>query len=165
VAAVSSVDLHPEDLLDRARRGEATTDERQRLRAHLAQLGAGDYVALCAYFPRTDARDAMLTQLRVACRARARNATTLGYGPRFLHSTGQLHKGGPNTGVFLQLTADAPQDLPIPGEAYSFATLRDAQALGDLQVLRRRGRRALRVNLGADVDAGLETLLATLEHA
>ncbi len=96
------------------------------------------------------------------CRDRARNATTLGYGPRFLHSTGQLHKGGPNTGVFLQLTADAPQDLPIPGEGYSFATLRNAQALGDLQVLLRRKRRALRVHLGSDVEGGLGRLVEGL---
>ncbi|HEY5450704.1 MAG TPA: hypothetical protein VIQ54_18250, partial [Polyangia bacterium] len=99
-----------------------------------------------------------LTRMRAACRDRSRNATTVGYGPRFLHSTGQLHKGGPNTGVFLQLTADTKDDLPVPGESYSFATLRDAQALGDLQVLKRRGRRVLRVHLGKDVDAALESL-------
>ncbi len=133
-----------------------------RIADHLASAGAGDYVALCAYFMRTDARDAALTRLRVLCRERARNATTLGYGPRFLHSTGQLHKGGPNTGVFLQLTADAPQDLPIPGEGYSFATLRNAQALGDLQVLLRRKRRALRVHLGADVESSLGRLVEGL---
>jgi transaldolase / glucose-6-phosphate isomerase len=137
----------------------------ERLRALLSTAPAQDYVALCAYFTRSDARDALLTKLRLAIRARGKNATTLGYGPRFLHSTGQLHKGGPNTGVFLQLTADAPKDLPIPGEAYTFATLRDAQALGDLQVLRRRSRRALRVNLGADIDAGLAALLSTIEKA
>ncbi len=140
----------------------------ERLRAHLALLSPGDYVAICAYFTRSDARDALLAKLRVACRARARNATTSGYGPRFLHSTGQLHKGGANSGVFLQLVADAPKDLPVPGEAYSFAALRNAQALGDLQVLRRRGRRALRINLsvaGADVDAALATLLTTIEKA
>jgi transaldolase/glucose-6-phosphate isomerase len=135
----------------------------ERLRAHLSQVKAGDYVALCAYLTRTDARDALLAKLRLTIRARGKNATTVGYGPRFLHSTGQLHKGGANNGVFLQLTADTAADLPVPGEAYSFATLRDAQALGDLQVLRRRGRRVLRVNLGADADAGLTALLATLE--
>jgi transaldolase/glucose-6-phosphate isomerase len=129
-----------------------------RIRAHLAAATPGDYLAFCAYFLRTPARDAALTRMRVACRDRTRNATTLGYGPRFLHSTGQLHKGGANNGVFLQLTADATADLPVPGESYSFATLRDAQALGDLQVLKRRGRRALRVHLGGDVDAGLEAL-------
>jgi transaldolase/glucose-6-phosphate isomerase len=138
----------------------------ERLRAHLALAGAGDYVALCAYFARSEARDGLLARVRSACRARANGAkpaTTAGYGPRFLHSTGQLHKGGANNGVFLQLVADAPKDLPVPGEPYSFAGLRDAQALGDLQVLRRRGRRALRVNLGGDVDAGLAALLATIE--
>jgi transaldolase/glucose-6-phosphate isomerase len=129
-----------------------------RIRAHLATATPADYIAFCAYFLRTPARDAALTRLRIACRDRTRNATTLGYGPRFLHSTGQLHKGGPNTGVFLQLTADARDDLPVPGESYSFGTLRDAQALGDLQVLKRRGRRVLRVHLGADADAGLEAL-------
>ncbi|HEX4405790.1 MAG TPA: bifunctional transaldolase/phosoglucose isomerase [Polyangia bacterium] len=137
----------------------------ERLRALLSTAPPQDYVALCAYFTRTDARDALLTKVRVAIRARAKNATTVGYGPRFLHSTGQLHKGGANTGVFLQLTADAPKDLPIPGEPYTFATLRNAQALGDLQVLRRRSRRALRVNLGADIDAGLAALLSTIEKA
>jgi transaldolase/glucose-6-phosphate isomerase len=134
-----------------------------RIRAHLDTLQPGDYLALCAYFMRTPARDAALTRMRVACRERSRNATTLGYGPRFLHSTGQLHKGGPNTGVFLQLTADVPADLAIPGEAHSFATLRNAQALGDLQVLRRRGRRVLRVQLGADIEAGLAALAGALE--
>jgi transaldolase/glucose-6-phosphate isomerase len=143
-------------------------DDTERLRAHLGQLAPGDYLALCAYFTRSDARDELLAKLRVACRAQAggpKPATTVGYGPRFLHSTGQLHKGGANNGVFLQLVADAPNDLPVPGEAYSFATLRSAQALGDLQVLRRRGRRALRVTLGADVDGGLAALLATIEKA
>jgi transaldolase/glucose-6-phosphate isomerase len=129
-----------------------------RIRAHLATATPSDYLAFCAYFLRTPARDAALERMRVACRDRTRNATTVGYGPRFLHSTGQLHKGGANNGVFLQLTADTAADLPVPGESYTFATLRDAQALGDLQVLKRRGRRALRVHLGADVDAGLEAL-------
>jgi transaldolase/glucose-6-phosphate isomerase len=135
----------------------------ERIRAHLDTAKPGDYIALCAYFMRTPARDGALTRMRVACRARSRNATTLGYGPRFLHSTGQLHKGGPNTGVFLQLTADVPADVAIPGEVYSFATLRNAQALGDLQVLRRRGRRVLRVHLGADVEGGLAMLAQALE--
>lgn len=132
------------------------------LRSHLETLRAGDYLALCAYFVRTDGRDAALTRIRTTCRARTRNATTLGYGPRFLHSTGQLHKGGANNGVFVQITANAATDLSVPGEVFSFATLRDAQALGDLQVLRRRGRRALRVHLGRDVDAGLAALEKTI---
>ena len=133
-----------------------------RIRAHLASATAGDYVAICAYFMHTDARDGLLTRIRLACRDRTHNATTVGYGPRFLHSTGQLHKGGPATGVFLQLTADVGQDLPIPGAGYSFGTLRNAQALGDLQVLRRRGRRVLRVHLGADIDVGLTALAGAL---
>jgi transaldolase/glucose-6-phosphate isomerase len=141
----------------------ASPKDGDKIRALLASANPGDYVALCAYFTRTDERDALLTRLRVAARDRARNATTVGYGPRFLHSTGQLHKGGANNGVFLQLTADSPVDLPIPGEPYSFATLRNAQALGDLQVLRRRGRRALRVALGADVEAGLKALVEAVE--
>jgi len=140
-----------------------TVADTERLRAHLASATPGDYLALCAYFLRTPSRDAALTRIRTATRARSRNATTLGYGPRFLHSTGQLHKGGPNTGVFLQLTADAPNDLAVPGESYTFATLRDAQALGDLQVLKRRNRRVLRVHLGADIDAALDTLADALD--
>jgi transaldolase/glucose-6-phosphate isomerase len=138
-------------------------DDAERIRRHLDSARPGDYLAFSAYFMRTDARDDALAHLRVLCRARGRNATTVGYGPRFLHSTGQLHKGGPATGVYLQLTADAREDLPIPGEPYSFATLRNAQALGDLQVLRRRGRRVLRVHLGRDADAGLAALLGTVE--
>ena len=133
-----------------------------RIRAHLAGAAPNDYLAFCAYFMRTPARDAALARMRVACRDRSRNATTVGYGPRFLHSTGQLHKGGPNSGVFLQLTSDAQADLPVPGESYTFSTLRDAQALGDLQVLKRRGRRVLRVHLGKDVDAALEALADVL---
>jgi transaldolase/glucose-6-phosphate isomerase len=134
-----------------------------RIRQHLALARPGDYLALCAYFVRNDARDQRLTRLRQLFRDKTQIATTLGYGPRFLHSTGQLHKGGANTGVFLQLTADAPRDLAIPGEAYSFATLRAAQSLGDLQVLRRRGRRALRVDLGGDIDGGLDKLAAIFD--
>ena len=99
-----------------------------------------------------------LQAIRHAVRDTKRVATTLGYGPRFLHSTGQLHKGGPNTGVFLQITSDDAQDLSIPGQRYSFGTLKRFQAQGDFEVLAERGRRALRVHLGADVQAGLQTL-------
>ena len=123
----------------------------------LAQLSQGDYLAVLAYVHRTDARHARLEAVRHAARARTKAAGTLGYGPRFLHSTGQLHKGGPNTGVFLQVTADEG-DLPIPGERYGFGTLRAAQAAGDFEVLEARGRRVLRVDLGAGVDEGLERL-------
>src|SRR5262249_50292628 len=100
----------------------------------------GDYAATLAFMRRTEARHAALARVRHAWRAAARVAPTVGYGPRYLHSTGQLHKGGPPTGVFLQLTVE-DGDEPIPGEWYGFRTLRDAQAAGDFEVLGRRGRR------------------------
>lgn len=111
---------------------------------------AGDYFATLAYLHRTPQRHEALERLRLAVRNAARIATTLGYGPRFLHSTGQLHKGGPNTGIFLQLTCDEGEDAPIPGEPYGFATLLRAQGLGDYQVLEKRQRRVMRLHLGAD---------------
>ena len=104
--------------------------------------------------------DAAFTELRVRVMQRYRIATTLGYGPRFLHSTGQMHKGGANNGLFLQLTADQPEDVPIPGEEYTFATLAAAQALGDLRVLKERGRRVSRVHLGTDPAAEIRALSA-----
>jgi hypothetical protein len=93
----------------------------------------GDYIAILAYLHHTPQRDERLQRLRVACRAATRLATTLGYGPRFLHSTGQLHKGGPNSGIFLQLTADEGPEVPIPGERYDFGALIRAQAAGRLR--------------------------------
>jgi hypothetical protein len=90
-------------------------------------------------------------------------ATTLGYGPRFLHSTGQFHKGGPNTGLFLQLTADDTEDADVPGEPYTFGVLKRAQALGDLEALRKHGRRVVRIHLGANAAEGLEVLQKVLE--
>jgi transaldolase/glucose-6-phosphate isomerase len=92
-------------------------------------------------------------------------ATCLGFGPRFLHSTGQAYKGGPNTGVFLQVTCDDAEDLPVPGQKYSFGVVKAAQARGDLDVLAERGRRALRVHLGPDVAAGLATLRDAIRSA
>ncbi len=124
-----------------------------------ALVEPGDYFAILAYLHPTAARHQRLGELRHAVRAATRAATTLGYGPRFLHSTGQLHKGGPNRGVFLQLTA-AEGDRPIPGERYGLLTLQQAQALGDYRVLERRGRRVLRLDLGSDVDGALDRLLA-----
>jgi RpiB/LacA/LacB family sugar-phosphate isomerase len=128
--------------------------------AHLGTAGDGDYIALCAFFRRTGARDELLGELRTLLRDRLRVPVTIGYGPRFLHSTGQLHKGGPNEGVFLQLTADAPAGAAIPGLGFDFRTLRDAQALGDFKALRRRGRRLLRVHLGGEAELGLDRLRA-----
>ncbi len=125
------------------------------LKAHLSRIQAGDYVALTAYFPRTEATENRLAGIRTRVRDRFRVATTLGYGPRFLHSTGQLHKGGDDHGVFIQVTAADSPDLPIPGEPYGFGIMKRAQALGDLRSLQCRGRRVLRIHLAGDVEAGL----------
>ncbi len=113
----------------------------------LKQVKAGDYVAINAYLPRNPNNFARLQKLRKVVGRRTGAATTLGFGPRFLHSTGQLHKGGPDTGVFLQITADPTEDIEIPGEGLSFGVLERAQALGDLEALMARGRRVLRVHL------------------
>ena len=108
---------------------------------------------------------AELQALRRTVRDAKKVATTLGFGPRFLHSTGQLHKGGPNSGVFLQITSDDAEELDIPGHRYSFGTLKSFQAQGDFAVLAERGRRVLRVHLGSDVPAGLRTLRETITQA
>jgi transaldolase/glucose-6-phosphate isomerase len=128
------------------------------LRAHLDRLGAGDYLAILAYVEMNAAHAHVLQQMRVRVRDTKHVATCLGFGPRFLHSTGQAYKGGPNSGVFLQITCDDARDLPIPGRRYTFGVVKAAQARGDFQVLAERGRRALRVHLGVDVAAGLATL-------
>ena len=127
------------------------------------RLREGDYYAIMAYIPRTAEHDALLTRLRVALRDATRLATSVGYGPRFLHSTGQLFKGGPDKGVFIQLTADDLEDVPIPGEAWGFSRLKGAQATGDLQALESRGRRVVRVHLGRDASGGLRHLVGELE--
>jgi transaldolase/glucose-6-phosphate isomerase len=128
------------------------------LRAHLARLGAGDYFALLGYVEMNAEHESLLQNLRMTVRDRKRVATCLGFGPRFLHSTGQAYKGGPNSGVFLQITCDDAQDLPVPGQKYTFGVVKAAQARGDFQVLADRKRRALRVHLGSDVNAGLTKL-------
>ncbi|HXZ30810.1 MAG TPA: bifunctional transaldolase/phosoglucose isomerase [Terriglobales bacterium] len=128
------------------------------LRAHLNRLGNGDYFALLAYIQMNDEHEALLQTARHAVRDRKRVATCLGFGPRFLHSTGQAYKGGPNSGVFLQITCDDAVDLPVPEQKYTFGVVKAAQARGDFQVLADRGRRALRVHLGKDVRSGLLTL-------
>jgi transaldolase/glucose-6-phosphate isomerase len=137
----------------------------EALKAHLARAGAGDYIALLNYFEETPEHDRLVQQIRTHLRDATRCATTTGYGPRFLHSTGQLHKGGPDTGVFLQLTAADPRDLEIPGEPFAFSVLKQAQALGDFRSLSTRGRRALRVDLGADTAAGLRRLYELVREA
>lgn len=128
------------------------------LRSFLDRMEPGDYVALMAYLPQDEAVQGKVNTIRDLLRTTTRAATTVGYGPRFLHSTGQLHKGGPNAAVCLQLTADIAEDLPIPGAPFSFGTFIQAQALGDIRSLQRHGRRVLRVHLGADYFQGLAAL-------
>ena len=106
-----------------------------------------------------------LQAIRHAVRDKKHVATCLGFGPRFLHSTGQAYKGGPNSGVFLQITCDDAVELPVPGQKYTFGVVKAAQARGDFQVLAERGRRALRVHLGKDLKAGLATLQAAVQKA
>ena len=128
------------------------------LAAHLDTARAGDYIALMAYVTPDDDNQRALQGLRVAIRDGRHLATTLGFGPRFLHSTGQLHKGGPNTGVYIQITADDGTDVPIPGQPFTFSVLKRAQAAGDLQSLRHHGRRVIRVHIAGDLGAGLASL-------
>lgn len=135
------------------------------LRAHLNQLKAGDYFATLAFISMFPEHEAQIQRFRHQVRDHKHIATCLGFGPRFLHSTGQDYKGGPNTGVFLQITSDHPVDVAIPGQKYSFGVVIAAQAAGDLAVLESRGRRALRVHLGADVAAGLKLLTAAIAVA
>jgi len=135
------------------------------LRAHLGTLKAGDYFALLAYVQMNEAHESALQSMRTGVRDKKRVATCLGFGPRFLHSTGQAYKGGPNSGVFLQITADDAQDLAVPGQKYTFGIVKAAQAQGDLEVLKERGRRALRVHLGSDVGTGLKKLASAIASA
>ena len=128
------------------------------LKAHLDRIGEGDYFGLLAYIEMTAEHEEILQQVRMAVRDKKKVATCLGFGPRFLHSTGQAYKGGPNSGVFLQITCDDAVDLPIPNQTFTFGIVKSAQARGDFEVLAERGRRAVRVHLQADLKAGLKTL-------
>lgn len=132
------------------------------LEAHLNRLKEGDYFALLAYIEMNEAHERVLQEIRQAVRDVRRVATCLEFAPRFLHSTGQAYKGGPNTGVFLQITCDDAVDLPVPGRKYTFSVVKAAQARGDFDVLVERDRRALRAHLGADVATGLGTLRGRL---
>ena len=134
-------------------------------RAHLSRIGAGDYFAVLGYIRMNEDHEERLQAIRHSVRNKKRVATCLGFGPRFLHSTGQAYKGGPNSGVFLQITCDDASDLPVPEQKYTFGVVKAAQARGDFQVLAERGRRALRVHLGSDVDAGLTTLAAAVQKS
>lgn len=135
----------------------------EAIAAHLKRIGGGDYVALLAYLDMTTDNIAALQEMRAVIRAQSGAATCLGFGPRFLHSTGQAYKGGPNSGVILQITCDDAQDLEVPGRDFTFGVVKAAQARGDFGVLEERGRRALRVHLGPDVAAGLQALRAAVE--
>ncbi len=135
------------------------------LKAHLSRIKAGDYFAVLGYIQMNAEHEQSLQKLRHAVRDKKHVATCLGFGPRFLHSTGQAYKGGPNSGVFLQITCDDAVELPVPGQKYTFGIVKAAQARGDFQVLAERGRRALRVHLGSNLKAGLATLDAALQKA
>jgi len=134
------------------------------LKSSLKRIKTGDYVALTAYLQATPAHAEALAAIRSSIRDRFRVATTLGYGPRFLHSTGQLHKGGGDTGVFLQFTVSDPVDLSIPGEPYTFGVMKAAQALGDLQSLVSRSRRVLRIHVTGNISAGLRRVLEAVKE-
>ncbi len=147
------------------RRAGADGDLGSWLKAHLARAGAADYVALLAYIERDAAHIAALQTMRLAVRDKRHVATCAEFGPRFLHSTGQAYKGGPDSGVFLQITADEARDLAVPGQKASFGVIKAAQARGDFDVLTERGRRALRVHLKGDLETGLRALDSAIRHA
>jgi transaldolase/glucose-6-phosphate isomerase len=135
------------------------------LSAHFARIHPGDYFAVLAYIERNDAHLASLQRMRAAIRDRKHIATCVEFGPRFLHSTGQAYKGGPNTGVFLQVSCEDALDLEIPGRKATFGVVKAAQARGDFRVLAERGRRVLRAHIVEDLGAGLAALGAAAEHA
>jgi transaldolase / glucose-6-phosphate isomerase len=128
-------------------------------------VSPGEYFAILAYIQMNGANEEKLQAIRHMVRDSKRIATCLGFGPRFLHSTGQAYKGGPNSGVFLQITCDDAIDLPVPGQKYTFGIVKAAQARGDFQVLAERNRRALRVHVGQDVERGLATLQNAIRQA
>src|SRR5882724_9596239 len=135
------------------------------LKAHLSRLGAGDYFAVLGYITMNPANEKILQGIRHAVRDKKKVATVLGFGPRFLHSTGQAYKAGPNSGLFLQVTCDDAKDLPVPGQNYTFGVVKAAQARGDFAVLVERGRRALRVHFGKNLKSGLAALTKAVQKA
>ena len=135
------------------------------LKSHLSRIGVGDYFAVLGYIPMNPENEKALQAIRHSVRDLKRVATCLGFGPRFLHSTGQAYKGGPNSGVFLQITCDDVSDLAVPGQKYTFGVVKAAQARGDFAVLAERGRRALRVHLGKNLKSGLNALAKAVTQA
>jgi transaldolase/glucose-6-phosphate isomerase len=132
---------------------------------HLSRIDAGDYFALLGYIPMNAQNEKALQTIRMSVRDAKKVATCLGFGPRFLHSTGQAYKGGPNSGVFLQITCDDASDLAVPGQKYTFGVVKAAQARGDFAVLAERGRRALRVHLGKNLKSGLNALAKAVSQS
>ena len=166
----STGNLPPESPFFTAKDGQLFADEKNAaalsggkslgeiLKTHLSRIGASDYFAVLGYIPMNAENEAALQAIRTAVRDSKKVATCLGFGPRFLHSTGQAYKGGPNSGVFLQITCDDASDLPVPGQKYTFGVVKTAQARGDFAVLAERGRRALRIHLGKNLKPGLKAL-------
>ena len=166
VFSSKTIDLFADEANAKALRdGGAGASLESFLKAHLARLYAGDYFAVLAYLARSDVNAASLQKARLAVRERRHVATCLEFGPRFLHSTGQAYKGGPDSGVFLQVTSDDAEDLAIPGHRASFGVVKAAQARGDFDVLVERGRRALRAHIKGDLASGLAALEAAIGRA
>lgn len=138
-------------------------DAASLIKMSLDQYNAGDYFAMMAFLPYSDETYSKLQEIRSLIAGRYKSATTLGYGPRFLHSTGQLHKGGPNKGIFIQFTADDHVDAAIPGQSFGFSILKQAQAMGDAAALKSKDRRFIRIHLGTDIYSGLKKLLDWLK--
>ena len=141
-------------------RDTVAADDSDAIKAHLATVRPGDYIAFLNYIEETPEIDRKFQEIRTRLRDATKCAVTIGYGPRFLHSTGQFHKGGPPTGVFFQIIANDQKDLAIPGEPFTFSILKQAQALGDFRALAKRGRRVIAIDLGDDILGGLEELMS-----
>src|ERR1700744_2639647 len=166
VVSTDDVDIYTDDTNAAALRSAGANGELGSwLKAHLSRSGTDDYVAMLAYIERNAAHIDTLQHMRLAVRDHRHVATCAEFGPRFLHSTGQAYKGGPDSGVFLQITADDAHDLAVPGQKASFGVIKAAQARGDFDVLTERGRRALRVHLKGDLAAGLKRLDAAITEA
>lgn len=160
-------DEETKSVLDKIRTKGPYRDESllSYIAAHLDQFQPGNYFALMAFIKPSEEIDGIFQCMRGHLRDAYSAATTLGYGPRFLHSTGQFHKGGPNTGMFIQFTADDSEDVPVPGQLYSFSILKQAQAMGDALSLRSKGCRLIRIHLGADIERVLNYVLDLVHQA
>ena len=166
VMSTAQADLYTDETNVAAlRKAGADGDLGSWVKAHLSRVHADDYVALLAYVERDATHIDALQRMRLDLREKRHVATCAEFGPRFLHSTGQAYKGGPDSGVFLQITADDASDLAVPGQKASFGVIKAAQARGDFDVLTERGRRALRIHLKGDLEAGLKLLDTAITDA